>query len=500
MVSTRALAPTTFVAGPQEDLATPDVYEIQSDAVINKLPIPAAIADVSDITGELRGGKSMLDNLPMLTRADAMGASEAIRRSSEGLKFIENGIYNESTGRWASDLKGKVAGAVKGDGGGFLDSVKNFGSTMSKALGGVKGITALSKMSGPDLVSRLANGSLSGIPGLGNSALASAAATLRNNALPDEVKRLFNTPIPSSLGTFGTVGNQLTKLLPGKITQSYQMTSIINGLVSAPVNGIVDKDGTSRLIAGLTMGGMSAGVNNSFSALAPLANNDVQILLSAAQAGAKYASSTGNVAGLKDVVNTIGSQRLTSIGKSLVKSLSSGYQPSQESTVSTKDQVDDFHDIKDTFDMIDPGWMREDRYTVNPETNLPVMQFPVSDISMVAEGSSDFMNTMVVGAVKSNDSEDKFLAVAAVTPQRSPEEELKINFPMTVTSVKTNTKPSNTTDSNGPPDYTKMTDNQRAKAAAAEYDSNFMISMRYKTKKDYVDAVLNGLGWRYSAH
>jgi hypothetical protein len=410
MLTNRPLASTTFVAGPQDDLATPDVYEIQSDAVINDLPVPSAIADVSDITSELRGGNAMLANLPTL---DSIGGS-------------------------ASAVKSATSG-------GFLDTVKSYASSMSKAVGGVSGIKALASMSGPSLLARLSSGSLSGIPGLNGAGLTSVATALRNNAMPEEVKRLFNTPIPSVMGTYGQVGTNMVRLPNNSVNQSFQMGSLINNVMGTNNTNIVDKDGTARLIAGLSMGGMSCGMNNSFSSLSTLAGNDQQIILAAANAATRYASGTGNIGGLKDVVTTVGAPALRSVGKSLGKNLSTGYRPSDTAPISNATRLADFTDINDTLDAIDPGWMREDRMKVDVATHLPVVDFPVTDISLIQEGSADFRTTMVKGAINSTDPEKKWLAVGGMFASTSPEAELSRAFPTTVTSIGTQTTNSNLT-------------------------------------------------------
>jgi hypothetical protein len=416
MLTNRALAPTTFIAGPEDDLAAPDVYEITSDDPINKLPIPASIADVSDITGELRGGKSLLSSLP-------------------GLDSIQSA---------ATAGMGGLTSQLKSGSSSMLDSVKQVGSTALKAVGGVGGVTALIKGGAPSLLSRIGSGSISGIPGLNNGSLTSLASTLANSAMPASVKQLFNAPIASSLGSFSTVGNVVTKLLPGNINQSYQMSSLINSVTGTGSVGMVDKDATTRLITGLALGGMSSGMNNSFSSLLPLAGGDKSIEMAAGMAVYKYAGNTGNIGGMKDVVTSVDPMNLSPATSGVMKGLFSNYQPSEQAPQSTTSRLTDYSDLRDVANLVDPGWMREDRIKVDPVTQVPVPDFPVTNISMVVEGTADARNMMVTGAIHSDDPEEKWMCAAGMFPASSPEAELKKNFPYTTTVISSNTTTNNT--------------------------------------------------------
>jgi hypothetical protein len=431
MITNRALAPTTFIAGPEEDLAAPDVYEIKSDAVINKLPLPASVS-VETLTAELRGGKSPL-NLPGIPLINPLTTSQV--NALDGITI--DGYTQKQINAMGGVLPGNKSL-------GFLDTVKSFGTTMNKAVGGVAGIRALSKMDTPSLLSRLASGTLSGVPGLGNTGLASLTSSLASSAIPTELKRFLNTPVPNNLGTFSTIGGTVTRLVPSKINQSYQMSSLINNVMNSPSTNIVDKDGTARLMAGLSMGGMSSGMNNSFSSVLPMAGGDRQVEVAAAMAALKYTGNTGNASGMKDVLNAIGPSNLRSISDSVVKSFSTNYNPSELRMMTPEDRKTDFQEITHTFDQANPSWLSTDRMKIDLETQQPVVDFRVTNLALVSEGSVDFKKTMVSGAISSNDPELKYLAAAGMFPVTSPEEELRKNFPLTFTSITSNTTANNT--------------------------------------------------------
>jgi hypothetical protein len=418
MLTKQALAPTTFTAAPTEELAAPDVYEIKSASVINKLPLPKSLS-VESLTSELRGGKSMLTDLPSLSS-----------------------LKTEVAGAW------KVVGTVKGaiaTAKGIADTAKQYGSVFQKAVGGVQGIKALASMSGPSLLGRIAGGTLNGVPGLAGTSIASLSTMLSNNVMPQQVKELFNTPIPAVLGTYGTVGGALTKILPSKITQSYEMTSMINNVMGTNQIGIVDKDSTARLLAGLSMGGIAGGIDNAFSSLKSLAGGDAAIEMSAAMSAISYSAQSGNIKSLKDVVSAIGPSKLASIAKSTIKNISTNYNPSSEGPVSDTERQKDFLGMISSFSDLDKNWLTQDRMKLDPLTGASIFDFKVTDATFASEGSPDMRRTVTMGAIRSDDPELKCLAAISMFPALSPEEELRKSFPMTNTSITGNTTASNNT-------------------------------------------------------
>ncbi len=486
MLTNRALASTTFVAGPEDSLATPDVYDIQSDAVINDLPIPDSIADTDDIADEMIGGSAAAAGLPGLTSITSSNPLDniTIDGKTQSQLNIENSVLIDGVPVAQVNPDGSWTKLTSSDSSStLLDSIKQYGSAMSKAIGGVAGAKALANMSGPTLLTRLASGTLSGVPGLGTSGVASLASTLRNTVMPSEVQKLFNTAIPSVLGTYSSVGGTTSKVNPANISSSYQMSSLINSVLGTPTTNVVDKDGTARLIAGLSMGGASTGMNNSFSTLVPLAGGDQSIINAAAQASLRYCTATGNTGSLKDIVNAVGPTTLLCAGKLAIKSFSTNYNPSASSPPTTQAQLADFSDITNSFGSLDPTWLNDDHYKIDPTTGLTTLDYSAMDLSTVCEGSSDFTNTMVTGAINSTDSDQKFMAVAAMSSGRTPEAELARNFPLTTTSVTSSTTGGS---------ITTTTDAGSVTTQAANAWNQAGFIMNYNSQQDYVQAQKQG--------
>lgn len=434
MLTNRPLAPTTFIASPEDTLAAPDVYEIQSDAVINDLPVPASISNTSDIANELLGGKSMLSSLPGLNSLTSISGNTIM--SSE---VFANGMTLTSISKKVSDT---VSG---GSSSSLLDSIKNVGSSMLKAAGGINGIKAIANGSGPSLLTRLESGALTGIAGLASSNLSSLKSVLNNSSMPAQVKQLLSSAIPTTLGAYNINGNSSNRISTSQLSSSYQMGSLINSVLGTNTTSIVDKDATSRLMSGLVMGGMSSGIPNSFSSVLPLAGGDNKIIASVAQAAFKYGAGTGNISALKNVVASAEASTLTGMVQGAIKSFSTNYNPSSITTMSTSDRKVDFGDLSSTLGTLDTKWMRDDKYVLDSITQQPTLEYPVVNISSAREGSRDFATTMQVGAISTTDPDLKYFAMASAFPTLSPEQELQKSFPMTLTTVTSNTNSNNTT-------------------------------------------------------
>lgn len=424
MLPNRALAPTTFLTGPEDSLATADVYEIQSDKVINDTPSPISV-DEDALADELRGGQSMVSQLPMLTSDEIRSQAEiATEWKTVGPTSAESSI---------GGLKSSVASA----GGGFIATMKQMGSSVYNALGGVSGIKALLNSNGPSLMSRVASGGNLGIPGLaGSNNLSSLATVLNNKNAPQAMQALLNAPIPTQLGAYATNNGVTARLPNNNLTQSYQMGSLVNNVVpgSSPVS-IVDKDMTARLISAFAVGGMSSGMPNSFSTVAPLAGGDNAILAKSGQLVINYAAGTGNIKGMGDVVDTVGASNVVGMGPSVFTNFSKNYHADVSAT-STPSQ--NFTEVTQTFSKIDPDWMHA------PPSN-PAQDYSVVDISMATEGSGDFKSMMQTGSRSADDTSLKCFSMTNMFDLGSPEQQLGKQFPMTATSIKTNTGPSITT-------------------------------------------------------
>lgn len=426
MVANRALAPTTFWSGPEENLAAVDVYEAKNAGIVNNTPLPLISAD--KMAEELRGGSSMLGKLA------GINPNEFLTPLTGATEWKTVTDPNPLT---------KLSGSFAGDGKGFLETAKNLGSALYKTLGGVNGIKDLAKGNYGSALQRISNaGGLNAIPGLSgpNSPLSSLSSTLGSN-VPPIVGAMLNAPITTKLGTYANVGGLVASRIPNnQLTQSLQMGGLINNLVpGSPQVNVVDKDMTSRLIAAVAVGGMSAGMQGAFTAALPLAAGDSAIIASAGRATLNYAAGTGDIKGFKEVVNTIPSADLAGMGRSAIKTLSSTFSFSSTDTTRSAERMKEaFSDTTEAFTELDKQWLKADVEAYDPKFGN-LVNYPILNLSVATEGSRDFKTMMVTGAQSSNDSDLQFMCMADMFAATTPEEELAKSFPMTNTNVTTKT-------------------------------------------------------------
>lgn len=404
MLIDRDLSDTTFFAGPEEDLAAVDVYEVKDDAVINDTPAldVSDLVDAPDYDEEFRGF-TLSEDLP-----------EVVSKSSSGL--------------------GGLVDSVKSGAGSLFDKAKSLGSSALNAVGGLGGLAKIAtSVAGPSLLNRLGSGGLTGIPGLPGGGLSSLTGLLGAKGLPSIVTSGLNLPIPNKLGTSIGFGNgPLNNILPSQLGGAYQMSSLINNVTGGanPIS-IVDRDSSSRLMSTLAMGGISSGISNSFSSLLPLAGGNRSIISSAATTCMGYSSKAGNIGAMKDIVLAAGKPAIASVGFDAMCSLSRCFtSSSSQSQQPAKKVQEDFTSITDTFSEIDNSWMKD-----------TIGGMPAIDVSLAREGNEEFCSTMQKGALTTTDPDLKYFSMVSAFPPASPEEELRKNFPLTVTNIETNTTP-----------------------------------------------------------
>lgn len=411
MLQTKSLASTSFISGPEDDLATADVYDIKTDSVINKLaPVSFPIDD--SVSAELAGGLSMASSLPVVSNPLLTGGSSLTASALLGSKSI-------------TTLSTSVTGAV---------------SSAKSASGGLlSSLTA----AGPSLLSRLSSGGLNGIPGLPAGGLTSLTSLLGKAGLPASLTSSLNAPIGNSLGTIISQNGISSKLGIDKIASSYQISSLINSIVggATPIS-IVDKDSTSKLMSSLAGAGMSSGMPNAFSSVSSLAGGDKSILASAGTAALNFAASSGNIGGMKDVVTTVGRSALGPSANNSLTTVASNYRFTGGSTVENVNQSkQDFKDVTSTFTEVKGDWVTVSRTVINPADHSQTLNQPMIDLSVVNAGSSDFKSMMQQGAMSTPDPDLKYLSMAGMFAPSSPEQELQKSFPLTVTSIQTQSQP-----------------------------------------------------------
>lgn len=399
MLQQRQIAQTSFMTGPEDDLITQDVYTTTDDSVVNKTPAtdPLDFGAISPISADdLRGGNALASLSDFqVGRIDVAASITSV-----------NGVSTQSGS------------------GGLLSKIGNT-------------VAAAASLVGPSILSRISSGGgLSGIPGLSS---VSGLSSVLNNA-PAGLKSALNNPLSSSGGVFSSVGGVISRIAPANITSSYQMSNTINSLTGTSTYSIVDHDSTSSLIGNLAKSALSAGMPNAFSSVSGLAGGNSSILTSAATSLLPMIARTGNVGALKDVMSVSNISSSKAGATNLLSTLAMNYILAPSSTAN--DKSDQYSQITSTFSKYQPGWDSKDR-------SIPDLEAPTSgqvkietsiDLTTIQSGSPDFLRTIESGAINSTVPSEKFYTAALAFKPTSPEDALKKSFPMTYTSIASQTQ------------------------------------------------------------
>ena len=433
MLTNRALAPTTFIAAPDATLAAPDVYEIQSDAVINNTQSIDPDKVTNDLLANMKGGNAMAAGLPGLNSLTTVDGPTTLTSYASGGSESFTSLINskgtglEQIGDWKSQVKITSGGVdVTGmsrsssDSGGFLSSLS---SELKSAVTG-----------GQSLLTSLKSG-LASIPGMNANNMAQLGTLLGSKGVPASLTALITKPLGSNLGSVATINGVSSNVSSSNLANFSAIAKLINTAVGSSGSvTLVNKDATSQLMSALTGIGSANGINNAFSSTLPLAGGDKSIISSAAITSLVSAAKTGNWSAMANIATSAGASAVNGVGKSALSSAALNYS---SNPYSAAEQRQAFSDAQVTLTTVNPSWLNDDRYKLDPLTHQQVLDFPVVDASLVQTGSSDFSSMMCSGAITSNDPDMKYLAMASAFPTSSPEAELAKSFPSTVTSVNT---------------------------------------------------------------
>lgn len=408
MLSDRSLSPTTFAAGPDEQLITSDVYEKNNDDIVNGYPaLKLPTLDNTDV------------NQLTSTRLDF-----AI---SKDLDSLRGGIANSILPSGKSSI---------------LDSASKFLKNGVSAVGGLPGIVkAVTSKNGPSLVSRLVAGSgITGIPGISSFTAGNLSNVLKQTASAS-LGKAINGAIPNKLGTFigsAVSTGAMSRLKSNNINTGFNVSSLI-GNITGNTPTVYDKDSTAHLMGVVAGAAIQSGMPGAFSSIASLASGSKDVMFRAAGVAAGIASRSGNVSALKDIGTVVGVGALAGLGSNLLRKTSSNY--TSPPNASTTEIVGEWEVINDTYSGINPNWTSKIRDIPDSVNSTPgsTVQERVIDISTIQNGSPDFLRTIETGALNSSNPDDKYLLLASAFKSSIPENSLQRQFPMVATSVNTQT-------------------------------------------------------------
>jgi hypothetical protein len=449
MLTERPIAVTSFMSGPNDDLIVADVYEKQDDNVINKFP---------DLV------------VPSIDQNLLAAQDKIIADYFRGV--MSKGIPN----------------LAKGSDSSFLSKAKDLYKQGTDALGGASNIANVYKavtQPGSSVLQRLATGAMTGIPGLQGSLTSSLSSMLGNTS--GGLSSVLGKPLASGLGTFITSSGITSKIDPKNVLSTYQMSGLINNLTGVNSISINDKTSATSLIGNLAGNAVRSGIPNALSSLQSLAGSNPDILIGASKQVMDAVKSTGSLAGLHDVANTIGSSNVYNADNNVLHTVARNY--TAPSNYTTADLLSEYSTTKSTFSTVNPSWnsktirvqtLDEAGYPLyDPQGNELYHEETRIDLSVVQSGSPDFLSMIEKGSKSSSDPIDKYFNLSSAFPATSPEASLAEKYPTTVTSIASDTNLGDLTLSKPKFDATLGTSYRTAAMVTAEakrgYSSNGII-------------------------
>ncbi len=209
----RELAVPTFVAGPQDSLATVDVY-VKSDAgVVNKIQDASTVFDSASVTS-MQGGSYMANNLPSFTSAAQSGLS------------LNNGFsLSDRISSSSNPLSAAIKGLTSGTAAAILRNIPSNGGIVANVAGRLTNVT-----SGNLTDMRSVSGLVNGITGANTISFNDRSGTV--GLLAGAISQATRNGLPNSFGAVaGTV----------------QDTSVINRIAAQVLPDVLARGDMSSL-------------------------------------------------------------------------------------------------------------------------------------------------------------------------------------------------------------------------------------------------------------
>lgn len=383
-----ALAPTTFVAGAQDDLAAVDVYTRTDPGVINRTP-DILRAPPMETIGTLRGGPSALALLPAFSEAPK--PPFALPSSVSGLKSM-----------LGKSLPGIPSIPGKNTFGALTRSTPTLNSVVSSASGiGSKALESLGGTLGTKAAAALR---------VLTPTLQFAVANKLNRAMP----RMGGALASGNLGAVVAVSGIQSKIPGANILNVNSLLDAVGSTTGTPLTKVVDQGAVARMVGGLAGQGSANNVSGMVTQLWPVLTTEAQKTEAVAVALPDVISHS-DLNTLKEF-SSLTPSTLTKVNSGVLNEFATNYKPAAPS--SNKDCVGLFSDIKTTFGAINPGW-----YSVGQGAGG-------FDVSVVASASPEFKRIVSVGALASENPDDKHLLVAEKIPVLSADDVMKNVYPL----------------------------------------------------------------------
>lgn len=433
------LASPTFSAGPQDDLATADIYDGKEISVLNSIQklskqkedellkmtdLRGSSSAASKLTSWLKSATNIKlpDAAGMLSRLKA-GASpymSAFKSAQDGIKSAMNtamGPINtaksaiSSAQNAASQAINSVTSATRSVTGTISDVSNKIESAKSQ-VNSITGQISTIKSS----VSNQINSAKQAFGEVGRSVekLSNSATSLRSlNSFPSGVSKNH---------VYVRMGDTVSKIDPSRIQDVNDIASVLNAVKNEQVAGVDDKQATGAILAGI----VKAAANNHLYGTYDLVTKDITdtvILRNVAALSLPALLANGDITSIRQITEKLDSTVIALIDRDALTTLAAKYSEKKRLTVN--ERLLRYQDIISLFRLVNPTWDKVIRVTDAGEQEA-------LNMGVFSKASRDFLETLRLGSLSATDSFEQLYSLSTILAVTDVETALKKSFPKTV--------------------------------------------------------------------
>lgn len=437
------LASPTFSAGPQDDLATADIYDGKEISVLNSIQklskqkedellkmtdLRGSSSAASKLTSWLKSATNIKlpDAAGMLSRLKA-GASpymSAFKSAQDGIKGAINtamGPINtaksaiSSAQNAASQTINSVTSAARSVTGTVTGTINDVRNKIESAKSQVNSITGQVSTIKSSITGQI-NSVKQAFGEVGQSVekLSNSATSLRSlNSFPSGVSKNH---------VYVRMGDTVSKIDPSRIQDVNDIASVLNAVKNEQVAGVDDKQATGAILAGIVK---SAAYNHLYGTYDLVTKDitDTVILRNVAALSLPALLANGDITSIRQITEKLDSTVIALIDRDALGTLAAKYSEKKRLTVN--ERLLRYQDIISLFRLVNPTWDKVIRVTDAGEQEA-------LNMGVFSKASRDFLETLRLGSLSATDSFEQLYSLSAILAVTDVETALKKSFPKTV--------------------------------------------------------------------
>jgi len=294
-------------------------------------------------------------------------------------------------------------------------------------------------------------------------------------------KRLPGTMVGTIIGTGNAIIGTINMAKSGNIMGTIGAVNALADLAGVPGLKIADPKGLTATAIGIAQQGIQSGVPGIMGTLVQAGAIQGQAAINqAVKELMPTITGTGNLSAFKEL-SVVAGKSMLNAGSDALGNFAKAY-PAPTPAISIAQYQTNFTEIKDVFSSVTPDWNSAMFKVADGSTETAV------DLSSITNGSTEFRKTITIGALNSDEPEDKWLLLGddpyededgnVVTPRSVTAEEKKALDGITVTYE---TQQTSTMPSESDPDYIAWL---KANPAEAYSKNSLWNYMEWKKKQD----------------